>query len=82
MIKYVVTLESKEELDYLLWGGAEEKWRSATEAQKEEVWNILEEMFNNGIEADTTVNALTSINDFVWFSCDDIFYPNEEDEED
>lgn len=74
-----------DDLDDFFWSGARDRWNDATDDQKKEVWNRIQEW------ADCRENDLlsdTEINDLVWFECDDIFYreededENDEDEED
>ena len=47
----------------------------ATEEQRQLVCARLEDVFVDDFPTETDVN------DFVWFECDDIFYPEEEEEE-
>ena len=66
------------DLDDFFWSGARDRWNDATDNQKEEVWNRIQEC------ADCRENDLlsdTEINDLVWFECDDIFYREDDDEE-
>jgi hypothetical protein len=62
------------DLDSLLWSGAKQRWDKATQDQKEEVWDLLESAFT---DEDPT---MTEVNDFIWYDCDHIFYPEEKDE--
>ena len=55
--------------------GAKSRMDDATEEQRQLVCARLEDIFVDEIPTETDVN------DFVWFECDDIFYPEEEDEE-
>lgn len=68
MLKYTVELNEPNDLDSLLWSGARDKWDSATNEQKDEVFWRLEDIFDSGAK------SLTEINDYIWFCCDDIFY--------
>ena len=56
-----------EDMEDLLWSGAKDKWVSATDEQRERVWALLGEIFEN------TIPDLTTVNDVIWFECDDIF---------
>lgn len=62
-----------EDMDYLLWSGAREKWVAATDDQRERVWTLLKDVFEGSIP------ELTTVNDFIWFECDDIFDESGED---
>lgn len=64
-----------EHLENECWSGAKDRISSASEEQIEEVASRLQELF-----CDEYITE-TSINDFVWFECDDIFEEDEEDEE-
>lgn len=68
MLKYTVELNEPNDLDNLLWSGAADRWNSATNEQKDEVFWRLEDIFDSGAK------SLTEINDYIWFCCDDIFY--------
>lgn len=63
------------ELGNLLWSGAKEKWREATDAQRRLVLDRVEDCFE--YDENKPVN-LTSINDLIWFDCDDIFFKEDE----
>ena len=73
-ITYKSTINNYWELDDLLWSGAYDRWKDATAEQKKEVFALLEDIM---CEDDMT---LTAINDFIWFECDNIFFPEEDDE--
>lgn len=62
----------------MLWSGAKEKWDNATDNQRIEVWNLIEDIFSP-YNYDGEIPDMTTINDFVWFECDNIFYPEEID---
>lgn len=68
-----------EDLFDLLWSGAKERWDNATDEQRIEVWNIVEDIFSPD-NYDGDLPDITTINDFIWFECDNIFYPEEIDE--
>ncbi len=57
-----------DDLEYILWSGAKDKWISATDEQRERVLTLLGEIFEN------TIPDLTTVNDVIWFECDNIFY--------
>lgn len=72
----------KRELDFedmggFLWSGAQRKWNNATEDQRKEVWDRLEEEARFK-ESSGDLMTETTVNDFVWFDCDDIFDRTEE----
>ena len=69
---YIKKEISPNDLDDILWSGAREKWCNATDEQKSEIWSLLEDMFYQ------STPELTTINDFIWFECDSIFYPERE----
>ena len=59
-----------------VWSGAIETMQKVQEAQKEdELMELLEEEFNNGIP------TITEVNDFLWFEDDFIFEQLEIEEE-
>ena len=72
---YVKTEININDLDRLLWSGAADRWANATDEQRERVWETLVYFFANR----DALPDMTTINDFVWFECDDIFNDNEED---
>lgn len=61
--------------DFEFWGGAKARMDDATEEQRQLVYARIEDAFVDDFPTETDVN------DLVWFECDDIFYPEEEDEE-
>ena len=67
-----------EDLSDLLWSGAKERWDNATDNQRIEVWNIVEDVFSPN-NYDGELPDMTTINDFIWFECDNVFYPEEID---
>lgn len=69
-VSYNVVLNECSELDNKLWGGAADKWNNATDEQKELIWNNLCD-FNE-------FDSFTQINDYIWYDCDEIFYPEED----
>lgn len=72
-VKHELTFD---EMADFLWGEAREKWVEATEDQRQMVWDMLEDSFYNEVPEDVTVN------DAVAYDCDDIFFPEDEDDED
>ena len=70
---------SFDDLDKFLWAGARDRWDDATDEQKEMVWDRILEIFAYG---DESIPSETEINDLVWFECDDIFFPENDEEED
>lgn len=69
----------KDTLDYYslenhLWSGAKDRWQEADDETKEQVYHRLIDYFGEINNADS-VPDITTINDFIWFECDDLFYP-------
>ena len=60
-----------------LWSGALTRWNGATEEQRKEVWDRLEEEARSH-EDWGDIMTETTVNDIVWFYCDDIFDRKEE----
>lgn len=60
--------------EFEFWGGAKARVDDATEEQRQLVFARLEDVFLDDFPTETDVN------DYVWFECDDIFYPEEEEE--
>ena len=56
------------------WSGAKQRMDDATDEQRELVEERIEELCESGDDVDET-----AINDLVWFGCDDIFFPDEEE---
>lgn len=61
------------------WSGAADRMNNATEEQVARVEERLKECF---FYDDSEIPTETQINDFVWFECDDIFFPETETEDD
>ena len=59
----------------MLWGGAKSKWDSATDKQRAYVWSLLIDIFQYN---EDKIPDITTINDFIWFDCEDIFDENED----
>ena len=73
MITYETTIDPYE---FEFWSGAKDRMDCATEEQREEVFARIEEWAEcAGPITETTVN------DWVWFECDDIFFPEEDEDE-
>ena len=70
-MKYYVEFDPR---DFEFWGGAKERMESATDEQREEVYNQIE------ILCYEQECSEIDINDFVWFECDEIFEDEDEDE--
>ena len=60
------------------WSGANDRIETATPEQIEQVRQRIESTFCD----EENIPEDVDINDLVWFECDDIFYPEEEEEED
>lgn len=61
--------------EFAFWGGARNRMDSATDEQKDRVDARLNDYF----EENDKPPLDTEINDFVWFDCDDIFFPDEDE---
>lgn len=60
-----------EDFAQILRCGAKEKWDEADDDQRELVWLAVNDLFANRSDIPTE----SEINDFVWFGCDEIFFP-------
>ena len=77
MNNYTITYKVTQDLDsFEFWAGARDRMNDATNDQREQVFERIAEM----LEYDEDVTE-TYINDLVWFECDDIFFPEDEDED-
>lgn len=56
------------------WAGAYDRVRNATNEQLDQVAKRIEDMLGDDIPSDV------DINDFVSFECDDIFFPEEDED--
>ena len=63
--------------NFEFWSGARDRIEGANEDQKRAVQDRIEEYFEGCGEIPTD----TQINDLVWFECDDIFYSDEEEDD-
>jgi hypothetical protein len=75
---YVKTEIDINDLDRLLWSGAADRWENATDEQRERVWEAIVDIFCDNADE---YPDMTTINDFVWFECDDIFNDDEEEDD-
>ena len=73
MIEYYKTNFDFDSFEF--WWGAKTLMNGATKEQQNAVKERLEEVFDGEIPTET------QINDFVWFECDDIFFPETEDDD-
>ena len=64
--------------DFIFWSGAADRMNKATEEQRHEVFDRIEELSELAAESGQLLTN-TDINDYVWFECDDVF--DEEGEE-
>ena len=69
-MKYYIEQDASE---FEFWGDALNRMNEATVDQQKEIFERLEEYFNNG------EYSQTDINDFVWFDCDDVFLNDDEE---
>ena len=60
--------------EYNPWGGAESRWARLSSEQKEELWNYIEELYQDCMGE---VPTITEINDFIWFADEDDEYYRE-----
>ena len=65
------------DLDEFLWSGAKDRWDEADEYTKERVWKRICDWAECCEEV-----ADTWVNDAIWFECDDLFYPEDDDQND
>ena len=65
-----------DDMSDFLWGPARDLWNKADDDQRQAVWDMLEDVFYEEIPDET------SVNDFVWHDCDDIFFPEEAEDYD
>lgn len=72
-VKHEITFD---EMGDFLWGNAREKWNNASKKQQRMIWDILEDSFNNEVPEDVAVN------DAVEYDFNDIFFPEDEGDED
>ena len=76
-IDYITTCS----LEYFeFWAGARDRMVDATDEQREQVYDRIKE-YCESLYCDGRYPSETDINDLVWFDCDDIFFPDESDDE-
>lgn len=73
MVKYYIEKDASE---FDFWGGALDRMTAASEEQKELVYERIEEYTSDGTDW-----TETAINDIVLFDCDDIFFPEDDEDE-
>lgn len=66
------------DLEQILRCGAKEKWDDADDDQRELVWQVVNDVFGST----GSIPTESEINDFIWFECDEIFFPEEYEEDD
>ena len=59
------------------WAGAKDRMDDATDEQRQAVYERIESIF----ECYESLPSETDINGLVWFECDDIFFPDEDESE-
>lgn len=67
-----------EDMVTILRSEALKKWISATETQRYSVWELI----NDTLGLNGNIPTESEVNDFVWFQCDEIFYPDDYSDED
>lgn len=65
-----------EDMPTILRCEALKKWISATEDQRETVWLLV----NDILAKDGRIPTESEVNDFIWLQCDEIFYPENDEE--
>lgn len=73
-MQYVVEFEP---CNFQFWAGAKDRMDVATDEQREAVYDRIEEFYG----CSECLPSETDINDLVWFECDDIFFPDEDEDE-
>jgi hypothetical protein len=58
--------------DFSFWSGAADRMNQATEEQRHEIFDRIEELAELAAESGQPLTD-TDINDYVWFECDDVF---------
>ena len=74
-VKTVKTVDVND-LEYELWCGAQERWEAADEDTREAVFERICDWTEDEEEVD-----MTTVNDIIWFECDDLFFPEEDTED-
>ena len=75
-VKSVKTVDVND-IEYELWCGALERWEAADDDTREAVFDRICDWTEDEEEVD-----MTTVNDLIWFECDDLFFPEETDDED
>lgn len=76
MSSYTVTYTATVDLDdFEFWSGAKSRMDDATDEQREQVFERVADYCEYADEV-----TECTINDIVWFECDDIFFPEEDEE--
>lgn len=75
-VKSVKTVDVND-IGYELWCGALERWEAADDDTREAVFDRICDWTADDEEVD-----MGTVNDLIWFECDDLFFPKETDEED
>lgn len=58
---------------FKFWSGAYDRVKELSYDRLQELGQLIEDVFCDCTPTDT------DINDFVWFDCDDFFYPDEDE---
>lgn len=58
--------------DFSFWSGADDRMNQATEEQRHEIFDRIEELSELAAESGQPLTA-ADINNYVWFECDDVF---------
>lgn len=72
-VKTVKTVDVND-IGYELWCGALDRWEDADDDTREAVFDRICDWTADEEEVD-----MTTVNDIIWFECDDLFYPDDED---
>lgn len=72
-VKTVKTVDVND-IEYELWSGALDRWKDATDDTRAAVFDRVCDYLGYEEEAD-----MTAVNDLIWFDCDDLFFPEEDD---
>ncbi len=75
-VKTVKTLDVND-IGNELWSGALDRWKDADDDIRETVFERICEWTADDEEVD-----MTTVNDLIWFECDDLFYPEEDSDSD
>lgn len=75
-VKRVKTLDVND-IGCELWSGALERWEDADDDTREAVFDRICNWTADDEEVD-----MTTVNDLIWFECDDLFFPDDDEEGD